>query len=44
MRLADFKRGPLRPGAKLMLEIILIVIAYFVVVNFVFPRFGIQPG
>ena len=28
----------------LMLELILIVIAYFVLVNFVFPKLGLQPG
>lgn len=31
-------------GARSMLELVLFVIAYFVVVNFVFPRIGIQPG
>jgi len=27
-----------------MLELVLFVVAYFVVVNFVFPKIGLQPG
>jgi len=27
-----------------MLELVLIVVAYFVLVNFVFPKLGLKPG
>jgi len=27
-----------------MLELVLIVLAYFVLVNFVFPKLGLKPG
>lgn len=40
------RRYPPRPpeNERTMLELVIFIVIYFVVVNFVLPRMGIQPG
>lgn len=36
--------GPKPKGKSLMEKFIIFIVIYFVVVNFVLPRFGLKPG
>jgi hypothetical protein len=42
-RVSQIKPSPGKPSAD-MLELVIFIVIYFVVANFVLPRFGIQPG